>query len=314
MNSQDVIQLLRKSEIPYLKTTIFSQLPGIYALFYIGNNFPFVGCNVSTHQIIYIGKTESSQEKRDAKTHFTSGKTGSSTVRKSIGSLLCELEKLNPIPRNDNDYQNGRFSHFMFDVFGEQIITDWMKRNLALSFYEFTGSIQELEDLETEIIDAIVPILNISKNPKNTFKITLQALRKKCALSALRNIEIAKIKTSKLKAIKNEMPNTINDSPVTGTINIDNISENDVQQCQIRIKVANKHIFPNEQPGNPKTYSLNFNHNNSEFTASYSIGSKDGKSRSGVLKFGYHEYTGLLKIKEGSDLKITKLSENNYTI
>jgi hypothetical protein len=41
-----------------------------------------------------------------------------------------------------------------------------MKNNLALSFYEFTGSIQELEDLETEIIDAIVPILNISKNPK----------------------------------------------------------------------------------------------------------------------------------------------------
>jgi hypothetical protein len=95
MNSQDVIQLLRKSEIPYLKTTIFSQLPGIYALFYIGDNFPFVGCNVSTHQIIYIGKTESSQEKRDAKTHFTSGKTGSSTVRKSIGSILCKLEKLN---------------------------------------------------------------------------------------------------------------------------------------------------------------------------------------------------------------------------
>ncbi|MBK9320792.1 MAG: hypothetical protein IPM91_19715 [Bacteroidetes bacterium] len=178
MNAQDVIQLLRESEKPYLKTTIFSQLPGIYALFYIGNNFPIVGSNVSKHQIIYIGKTESSQEKRDAKTHFTSGKTGSSTVRKSIGSLLCELERLKPIPRNDNDYQNGRFSHFMFDVFGEQIITDWMKINLALSFYEFTGSIQELEDLETEIIDAIVPILNISKNPKNTFKITLQALRK----------------------------------------------------------------------------------------------------------------------------------------
>jgi hypothetical protein len=130
----------------------------------------------------------------------------------------------------------------------------------------------------------------------------------------LRNIEIAKIKTSKQKTIKNEMPNTINDSPVTGTIYIDNISENDAQKCQIRIKVANKYIFPNEQPGNPKTYSLNFNHNNSEFTASYSIGSKDGKSRSGVLKFGYHEYTGLLKIKEGSDLKITKLSENKYTI
>jgi hypothetical protein len=187
MTTQDVIELLKKRETEYSKTEYFSQLPGIYAFFFIGNTFPLIGSSVSKHQIIYVGKTESSQEKRDAKTHFTTGKTGSSTVRKSIGSILCEKENLKPIPRNDSDYEKGRFSHFMFDDTSEYIITNWMKNNLALSFYEYPKSRQEIEDLETELIHVLVPILNISKNPMNQFKDTLQHLRKICAQIASKN-------------------------------------------------------------------------------------------------------------------------------
>lgn len=187
MTTHDVIELLKKCETEYSKTEYFSQLPGIYAFFFIGNTFPLIGSSVSKHQIIYVGKTESSQEKRDAKTHFTTGKTGSSTVRKSIGSILCEKENLKPIPRNDSDYEKGRFSHFMFDDTSEHIITNWMKNNLALSFYEYPKSRQEIEDLETELIHVLVPILNISKNPTNQFKDTLQQLRKNCAQIASKN-------------------------------------------------------------------------------------------------------------------------------
>jgi len=99
MTTKEIIELLKEKETDFLKTKSFSKFPGIYAFFYIGNDFPLLGNSVSKHQIIYIGKTESSQEKRDAKTHFTSGKTGSSTVRKSIGSILCAQENLKPIPR-----------------------------------------------------------------------------------------------------------------------------------------------------------------------------------------------------------------------
>jgi hypothetical protein len=74
MTTQDVIELLKKGETEYTKTEYFSQLPGIYTFFFIGNTFPLIGSSVSKHQIIYVGKTESSQEKRDAKTHFTTGK------------------------------------------------------------------------------------------------------------------------------------------------------------------------------------------------------------------------------------------------
>ena len=184
MKTKEIIELLKVKETDFKKTTLFSKLPGIYALFYIGSDFPLLGDSVTKHQIIYIGKTESSQEKRDAKTHFTSGKTGSSTVRKSIGSILCDKENLIPIPRNETDYKKGRCSHFKFDTDSEVKITNWMENNLAISFYEYPRSKQEIEDLETEIIGELVPILNISKNGNNLFKETLQRLRKKCALKA----------------------------------------------------------------------------------------------------------------------------------
>jgi len=184
MTTTDIIDVLRSKETDYLKTKEFSPLPGIYAFFFIGNDFPILGKSVSKHQIIYIGKTESSQENRDAKTHFSTGKTGSSTVRKSIGSLLFEKEKLKPIPRNDIDYSKGRFSHFKFDKRSEEIITSWMEENLSLAFFEYPKSKAEIEKLENEIINLTKPVLNISKNPLNSFNGVLQNLRKKCAMMA----------------------------------------------------------------------------------------------------------------------------------
>jgi len=90
MKTAKIIEFLKNAEEDFVKTKIFSDLPGIYAFFYIGNDFPILGKKVSKNDIVYIGKTESSQQKRDAETHFKTGKTGSSTVRKSIGALLCE--------------------------------------------------------------------------------------------------------------------------------------------------------------------------------------------------------------------------------
>ena len=208
MTTKEIIEILKERETELLKTKTFSKLPGIYAFFYIGNDFPLLGDSVSKHQIIYIGKTESSQENRDSKTHFTTGKTGSSTVRKSIGSILCTQEDLKPIPRNDSDYAKGRFSHFKFDNASEIIITNWMENNMALAFYEYPKAKQEIENLETEIINELVPILNISKNPNNPFKETLQQLRKNCALIAAKNYKKSK-QVAKNNSILNHQNLTI---------------------------------------------------------------------------------------------------------
>lgn len=188
MNSTDIINYLIEHKKPFVEMNSFSKLPGIYALFFIGHNFPVFEEAISQQQIIYIGKTLSSQEKRNAKTHFTSGKTGSSTVRKSIGSLLHRSKNLVPIPRNGSDYKKGRKSHFKFDYTSENIITNWMSKNLALGYFELQITKDEIDHLETLIIKETVPILNIDhKNPNNPYKNGIKKLRKECATIALEN-------------------------------------------------------------------------------------------------------------------------------
>jgi hypothetical protein len=310
-----IIELLKEKETDFLKTKTFSQLPGIYAFFYIGNDFPLLGDSVSKHQIVYIGKTESSQEKRDLKTHFTSGKTGNSTVRKSIGSILCSQKNLTPIPRNDIDYEAGRFSHFKFDEPSEKIITNWMKNNFALSFYEYAESKKLIDKLETEIIRHLKPILNIDhKNPKNPYKNQIKQLRKKCASIAIKNLDFKNPNPQKKETNKTKVKSNPFGSSTSGIIYIYNITKSDFKSRNIRIKVENKHLFPLEKSGNPISYSLDFKVKEIDFIAKYKIGSKDGKSRSGILKLGDKIYQEILKIKVGTNLKISKSNENIYII
>ncbi|MDG4946851.1 hypothetical protein NMK71_10525 [Weeksellaceae bacterium KMM 9713] len=314
MSTKEIIEFLREKETDFLKIDSFSKLPGIYAIFYIGNDFPLIGDKVKKHDIIYIGKTESSQEKRDAKTHFTSGKTGSSTVRKSIGSILCQEMNLNPIPRNDSDYIKGRISHFKFDENSEEKITEWMINNLALSFYEYPKSKLEIETLESSIINELIPILNIAKNPSNPYRTALQTLRKNCA-----NMAFTNSKTQKKPAPINPKPDstkkkTLIKTPISTTIYIDNITSGDVSKNQLRIKKDNKYLFPKEKQGEPNTYYLPFKYGKSNFDATYKIGSKDGKSRSGILKLGADIYKNVIQIKAGTTLKVSITNKGYYIL
>lgn len=315
MTTKEIIDLLKERETAFLNTESFSKFRGIYAFFFIGNDFPLFGNLIKQNQIIYIGKTESSQEKRDAKIHFTTGKTGSSTVRKSIGSLLCSQEDLKPIHRNDSDYGKGRFSHFKFDLKSEEIITEWMKNNLALSFYEFPQNKQLIDELETEIIRETIPILNIDyKNPDNPYTIQLKQLRKNCAIIALKESGFENYKPLNKESIKPKLQFKEIETLSKETIYIDNISESDVKSRQIRITIGNKHLFPSEKIGNPISYSLDFKIGEKTFMANYTIGSKDGKSRSGVLKFENIIYHEVMKIRAKTNLKISKSLDNKYNI
>ena len=312
MRTEEIIQLLKERKTDFLKTKLFSEFPGIYAFFYIGNDFPILHDSVSKNEIIYIGKTESSQNKRNSKTHFKTGKTGSSTVRKSIGSLLFTKDNLKPIPRNETDYEKGRFSHFKFDSDSEEKITNWMKNNLALSFFEYPRTKQEIEDLETEIIVRLKPVLNIdNKNPSNPFKAQIKQLRKDCATIAIKN---SAFQNNEPKIKRTNKKTKAYPKAENGIILIDNITKSDAKSRNIRIKANNKHLFPEEKQDNRETFLLNFKAGNVEFIAKYIIGSKDGKSRSGILKVGDEIYQDRLKIKAFTNLKITKSKNNKYTI
>ena len=184
-----IIENLILNKKKFKNTSSFSDKPGIYALFFTGDNFIIDNVAPSEEQIIYIGKTQKSQKSRDVDTHFKSGKTGSSTIRKTIGSLLFKKYNLIPIPRNNTDYIRKRKSHFTFDHDSENIITDWMVDNLGLSFFEFDGSTSELDIIESKLICELKPIFNIDKkNLLNPHRKYLMEMRKICADKAFSSL------------------------------------------------------------------------------------------------------------------------------
>jgi len=95
---------------------------------------------------------------------------------------------------------------------------------------------------------------------------------------------------------------------------IDNITEKDIKQKIIRILVENKSHFPRELRGEPKTYHLKIFFRNNEYEANYTIGSKDCKSRSGILKIDSNLYMNELKIRVGLAIRMTYLANNKYMI
>jgi hypothetical protein len=187
-----ILSSLKHDCCPYKQIRKFSDKPGIYAFFFFGKDFPLVDYHPQKDEIIYIGKTESSQSGRDEKTHFASGKTGSSTIRRSLGALLKDELSLIPIPRNDKDFDAGRKSFFSFDEPSEDKLTKWMKGHLGLSFYEYDQSPAEIDILETKLIAEAQPLLNIDpKNPDNPFAQIIKTARKACADEANQTSKVA---------------------------------------------------------------------------------------------------------------------------
>jgi hypothetical protein len=123
----------------------------------MGSNLPDIGIEHSMKtyqnlQVIYTGIAGKSLRKRDYRQHFTGNNAGSSTLRKSIGSLF-DYPK---IPR-DRDPSNGKTK---FTVSDEIRLSDWMESNLVL-FFKINTNPNELED---QLIAELNPPLNISKN------------------------------------------------------------------------------------------------------------------------------------------------------
>ncbi|MCW3996670.1 MAG: hypothetical protein NWE98_11060 [Candidatus Bathyarchaeota archaeon] len=183
MDSKNILQQIIDSAKPFNECVSFSTKPGIYGVFFYGDKFPLVSAekHIKSGSLIYIGKTESSQIDRDIGQHFASGETGRSTLRRSLGALLRVLLGLKPEPRNPTESSDRKYRNYRFDIEGEKSLTQWMKTNLGLSFYEYDESPREIERLETELIHLSAPILNLKSNSVNPWKSEVSNSRSKCA-------------------------------------------------------------------------------------------------------------------------------------
>lgn len=251
---------------PFKEIKTFSDKPGIYSVHFHGSVFPLSSAKekVKSGDIVYIGKTLSSQKDRDADSHFSTGKTGSSTLRRTLGAILIDQLNLKPIPRSESETTRNRFRNYRFEKVGEERLTTWMTDNLGLSFHEVTGSPKEIEDLEKHLINLEIPILNLNDNRGNPWLQEILELRKNCALMAEQQYE----KSGKtMRVAKSTKPKVIRSAgAISSAHKYDSIWRNGLKRINSCLKDGggtisfDKNDF--KRVGNRKSYSFNLEFKN----------------------------------------------------
>ncbi|WP_426571318.1 GIY-YIG nuclease family protein [Aquihabitans sp. McL0605] len=127
-----------------------------------------------------MGKAEDSLGSRDVKTHFGTGRTGSSTVRRTIDALLADTLDLVAQPRNPTT--PGHFSNYAFEPAGEEQLTEWMLDHLTLATW-VPPTDTVLADVETAVLQVLLPPLNLSK-VRTPWRPVVSAARKQQATAA----------------------------------------------------------------------------------------------------------------------------------
>lgn len=137
------------------------KLPGLYAFYGDDHAWSQLGLNPAYDgQPLYVGKAERSLNGRDVRTHFAAGKTGSSTVRRSLSALLVDELALAAVPRNLTKPDGS--ANFGLDVASEARLSGWMEERLSLATWIKPEGIV-LDEVETTVVRRLAPPLNLDK-------------------------------------------------------------------------------------------------------------------------------------------------------
>src|SRR4051812_22508241 len=135
--------------------------PGLYAFY--GDDPAWAQLRLSPAfdgQPLYVGKAERSLNGRDVGTHFAAGKTGSSTVRRSLAALLADELALVAVPRNLVKPDGS--ANFGLNAPSEERLSAWMEERLLLSTWTRPEGII-LDEIETAVVHRLRPPLNMYK-------------------------------------------------------------------------------------------------------------------------------------------------------
>jgi hypothetical protein len=108
---------------------------------------------------LYVGKAEDSLVARDLLQHFSDGRTGSSTLRRSIAALLHDSMGLRGIPRNPQ--KPGYFSNYGLARHDDEQLSRWMSTHLAIATWAPEYGVA-LAVIEMEIARSWLPPLNLA--------------------------------------------------------------------------------------------------------------------------------------------------------
>ncbi len=154
---------------------------GIFALAYQGDELSFGLWQEETPKIIFLGEGGES-----AKRHFDEGRTGYSTLRRSLTALLWQKLDLHPIPRTNDEADVDRFSNYALDEESDKKLSQWMQGNLQICFIPLEKA-KVLPSL-LGLISYNVPLLNLQNNPENRYGAEIKNYRKKCEEAALQTV------------------------------------------------------------------------------------------------------------------------------
>src|SRR5438132_10713405 len=101
--------------------------PGVYAI-YLRDLSALLPFGPGAEGLVYVGSSSSLRE-REFEAHFATGKTGFSTLRRSLGALLKQRFGLVAVPRGSGNSEDD-VANYRFTEAGETKLTVWMERNL----------------------------------------------------------------------------------------------------------------------------------------------------------------------------------------
>ncbi|MFD0798471.1 GIY-YIG nuclease family protein [Maribacter chungangensis] len=163
---QEVVNAILNSKLPMSKIQNLPDNQGIYAYFLDTNKdlneFGDIG------DVIYVGLAVKSLQGRDTMTHLSSGKTGWSSFRRSLGAILKERLNLIAIKRDKNGTKP-RPDKYKFTEDGELKLTQWMMTNLKFGYWENQRPFdkENLRSLEEKVILRLRPKLDLDRRTRN---------------------------------------------------------------------------------------------------------------------------------------------------
>lgn len=132
---------------------------GLYAIFGDEHALASLAVGPDTRPL-YVGKAEHSLVGRDLRTHFATGKTGSSTLRRTIAALLRDNLDLKAVPRNLARPDGS--ANYSVEVTGDERLTAWMHAHLRLAVWPKPQGVL-LDEVETAVLNHLRPPLNLAK-------------------------------------------------------------------------------------------------------------------------------------------------------
>ncbi len=172
----DKFEPLDVKALAEIKTTT-----GVFALSYEGEELGFGLWNSKGPKIVFVAGAGS-----EALRHLESGRTGYSTLRRSLAALLCEKYNLLPIPRTLDESDADRFDNYALAAVSDDILTNWIQKNMKIAILPLAKEV--VNATKQGLIDYNVPLFNLQNNPANNYGAEIKKWRKKCAAKAKENI------------------------------------------------------------------------------------------------------------------------------